>query len=51
MLFLKGIAGNAIPLVTIADADVLFFKYWQSETTKIFDQSTASGRSRYSASI
>lgn len=40
---LKGIAGNAIPLVTIADADVLFLNNWQSETTKIFDQVPQAG--------
>jgi hypothetical protein len=33
---LKGLAGNNIELVTIADADVLFLNNWQFETTKIF---------------
>jgi hypothetical protein len=33
---LKGLAGNNIELVTIADADVLFLDNWQVETTKIF---------------
>jgi hypothetical protein len=33
---LKGIAGNNIELVTIADADVLFLDNWQSATTEIF---------------
>jgi hypothetical protein len=33
---LKGLAGNNIELVTIADADVLFLDNWQSETTKVF---------------
>ena len=33
---LKGIAGNAIELVTITDADVLFLPHWQAETAKIF---------------
>lgn len=33
---LKGLAGNNIELVTIADADVLFLDNWQFETTKIF---------------
>lgn len=33
---LKGLAGNNIELVTIADADVLFLDNWQIETTKIF---------------
>lgn len=33
---LKGLAGNNIELVTIADADVLFLDNWQIETTKVF---------------
>jgi len=33
---LKGLAGNNIELVTIADADVLFLPHWQTETIKIF---------------
>jgi hypothetical protein len=33
---LKGIAGNKIELVTISDADVLFLKHWQTETSNIF---------------
>lgn len=33
---LKGLAGNNIELVTIADADVLFLDNWQFETTKVF---------------
>ncbi|MFV8440712.1 glycosyltransferase family A protein [Flavobacterium sp. LB2P44] len=33
---LKGLAGNNIELVTIADADVLFLDNWQFATTKIF---------------
>ncbi|MBX9888410.1 MAG: glycosyltransferase family 2 protein [Flavobacteriaceae bacterium] len=40
---LKGIVGNKIPLVTIADADVLFLNSWQSETTKIFNQVPQAG--------
>ena len=33
---LKGVAGNNMELVTIADADVLFLDNWQLETTKVF---------------
>lgn len=33
---LKGLAGNAIELVTISDADVLFLPNWQSQTVKVF---------------
>ena len=33
---LKGLAGNNIELVTIADADVMFLDNWQFETTKVF---------------
>lgn len=33
---LKGLVGNNIELVTIADSDVLFLPNWQSETTKLF---------------
>ena len=33
---LKGITGNNIPYVTIADSDVLFCNNWQEETMKIF---------------
>ena len=33
---LKGLVGNDIELVTIADADVLFLNGWQMETVKIF---------------
>lgn len=33
---LKGLAGNNIELVTIADADVLFLNHWQEATTKVF---------------
>lgn len=40
---LKGITGNTIELVTIADADVLFLNNWQSETTKIFDHVSQAG--------
>ncbi|MBC7439405.1 MAG: glycosyltransferase [Flavobacterium sp.] len=33
---LKGLVGNDIELVTIADADVLFLNGWQTQTIKIF---------------
>jgi len=33
---LKGISGNNIPYVTIADSDVLFCSNWQEETMKVF---------------
>lgn len=33
---LKGLAGNIIELVTIADADVLFLENWQEATTRVF---------------
>ncbi len=35
---LKGLAGNAIELVTISDSDVLFLPNWQLETAKIFNE-------------
>ncbi|MFC5684457.1 glycosyltransferase family A protein [Flavobacterium sp. MAHUQ-51] len=35
---LKGITGNNIELVTITDADVLFCRDWQLETTKVFQK-------------
>ena len=34
---LKGISGTDFPLITIADADVLFLKNWQEATYKIFE--------------
>ncbi|KIA85254.1 glycosyltransferase family A protein [Flavobacterium sp. AED] len=40
---LKGLAGNNIELVTIADADVLFLPNWQKETTKVFAQLPKAG--------
>ena len=40
---LKGLAGNKIELVTIADADVLFLDNWQIETTKVFRALTKAG--------
>jgi hypothetical protein len=39
----KGLIGNNIELVTIADADVLFLNNWQSETVKIFDKVQKAG--------
>ncbi|MFV8368166.1 glycosyltransferase family A protein [Flavobacterium sp. LB2R40] len=35
---LKGLVGNAIELVTISDADVLFLPNWQTETANIFSK-------------
>jgi hypothetical protein len=35
---LKGLAGNAIELVTISDSDVLFLEGWQLQTTTIFKE-------------
>lgn len=32
----KGLVGNKIELVTIADSDVLFLSNWQQETNKVF---------------
>lgn len=40
---LKGLAGNAIELVTISDADVLFLPNWQSQTVKIFNTIPTAG--------
>ncbi len=34
----KGLAGNNIELVTIADSDVMFLPNWQEETLKIFKE-------------
>ena len=34
--FFKAIAGYDFPLITIADADVLFIDQWQEETYKVF---------------
>ncbi|MEM0541974.1 glycosyltransferase family A protein [Flavobacterium sp. j3] len=39
----KGLSGNNIQLVTIADADVLFLASWQSETMKIFREIPKAG--------
>lgn len=33
---LKGLAGNSIELVTIADGDVLFLSHWQQATDEVF---------------
>lgn len=40
---LKGLAGNAIKLVTISDSDVMFLPNWQRETTKIFKEIPKAG--------
>lgn len=40
---LKGLAGNAIELVTISDSDVLFLPNWQLETAKIFSEVPKAG--------
>lgn len=40
---LKGLAGNAIELVTISDSDVLFLPNWQLETAKIFNEVPKAG--------
>ncbi len=40
---IKGISGNNIPYVTIADSDVLFCSNWQEETMKIFHGFKRSG--------
>lgn len=40
---LKGIAGTNIPLITIADADVLFLNGWQNETYKVFSNFNKAG--------
>ncbi len=40
---LKGLAGNNIELVTIADSDVLFQSHWQSETNKVFSKFPKAG--------
>ena len=39
----KGLVGNNIELVTIADADVLFLNDWQKETVKVFDKIPQAG--------
>jgi hypothetical protein len=40
---LKGLVGNEIELVTIADSDVLFLENWQSETVAIFNSFPKAG--------
>ncbi len=40
---LKGLAGNNIELVTIADSDVLFLSNWQIETNKVFSKFPRAG--------
>ncbi len=40
---LKGLAGNAIEMVTISDSDVLFLPNWQLETVKIFKEVPKAG--------
>jgi hypothetical protein len=40
---LKGLAGNNIELVTIADSDVLFLEQWQNETVAIFNNFPKAG--------
>jgi len=39
----KGLAGNNIELVTIADSDVLFLPNWQSETLNVFKHFSRAG--------
>jgi len=40
---LKGLAGNNIEMVTIADADVLFLNNWQNKTLKVFNSFPKAG--------
>ncbi len=40
---LKGIVGNAIELVTIADADVLFLPNWQQQTLTVYNSFPKAG--------
>jgi hypothetical protein len=40
---LKGVVGNEIELVTIADADVFFLNDWQSETVKVYNNFPKAG--------
>ncbi|MFK7058797.1 glycosyltransferase [Flavobacterium oreochromis] len=40
---IKGLSGHNIPLVTIADADVLFLEGWQEEVFSIFQNIQSSG--------
>lgn len=40
---IKGLVGNNIPFITIADCDVLFLSGWQKETMKIFENFPKTG--------
>ena len=40
---LKGLSGNNIELVTIADSDVMFLENWQSETVNVFNSFPKAG--------
>lgn len=40
---LKGLSGNDIELVTIADSDVLFLNHWQKETINVFNSVPKAG--------
>lgn len=40
---LKGISGTDFPLITIADADVLFLNNWQEATYSVFENFTKAG--------
>jgi hypothetical protein len=40
---LKGLSGNNIELVTIADSDVMFLENWQNETVTIFNSFPKAG--------
>lgn len=40
---LKGLAGNEIELVTIADSDVLFLEDWQKETVEVYNNFPKAG--------
>ena len=40
---LKGLSGNNIELVTIADSDVLFLSNWQLETNNVFNEFPKAG--------
>ncbi len=40
---LKGLVGNEIELVTIADSDVMFLENWQKETVTVFNNFSKAG--------
>jgi hypothetical protein len=40
---LKGLSGNNIELVTIADSDVMFLENWQNETVSVFNNFPKAG--------